>query len=201
MSLAELKSAIIQAAKSISKVNSIIPELTQEELAEAIQTAYSEIVHEPLEADCIERIREVAVALTSQKKNFIYMKGGVGTGKSTMVRAIMLVIDSLRRNLYLKIVKASDVRTENLELLSKYQGAVAVDDFGIEPLIEKVWGTERMPLVELIYKRYDENLPLIISTNLLAEQVKERYGARIADRLNERAIIINFLNKSYRRKV
>lgn len=201
MSLAELKSAIIQAAKSISKVNSIIPELTQEELAEAIQTAYSEIVHEPLEDDCIERIREVAVALTSQKKNFIYMKGGVGTGKSTMVRAIMLVIDSLRRNLYLKIVKASDVRTENLELLSKYQGAVAVDDFGIEPLIEKVWGTERMPLVELIYKRYDENLPLIISTNLLAEQVKERYGARIADRLNERAIIINFLNKSYRRKV
>jgi DNA replication protein DnaC len=55
--------------------------------------------------------------------------------------------------------------------------------------------------VELIYKRYDERLPLVFTTNLKASEVKERYGERIADRMNERAVLVKFTNNSYRRKV
>ena len=47
--------------------------------------------------------------------------------------------------------------------------------------------------------RYDEQMPTMISTNLMPSEIRSKYGDRIADRLNEMAIVIVFKNASYRK--
>lgn len=54
------------------------------------------------------------------------------------------------------------------------------------------------PIVELLTKRYDEQLFTIMTTNLTPEGIRKRYGDRIADRLNEMTIVIPFKNPTYR---
>lgn len=194
-----MRSAITEMAKTISNIEPIVPELTEEEMSEAIETAYEAICGNELHDDCRDRIRQTAKAVTNKKRNFVFLSGGPGTGKSTMAMSVAIVISTIRRNKGLKVVKSTDINSENFEMLSKYQGALAIDDLGTETLLKRNYGNESFPLVELIYKRYDERLPLVFTTNLKASEVKERYGERIADRMNERAVLVKFTNNSYRR--
>lgn len=75
---------------------------------------------------------------------------------------------------------------------------LAIDDLGTEPNIVKLFGTERLPLAELLAARYDSRKPTIITTNLGPEGIAERYGERIADRLREIADAIGFEGDSFR---
>lgn len=73
---------------------------------------------------------------------------------------------------------------------AKYNGLadcyfLAVDDMGTEPTRVSDYGNEFLPLVELISRRYDKQLPTIITSNLGGDAIAERYGERIADRLRE----------------
>ncbi len=75
---------------------------------------------------------------------------------------------------------------------------LAIDDLGTEPAAVKIYGTEKLPLVELLAARYDLKLPTIITTNLGPEGIADRYGERIADRLREIADAIGFEGNSFR---
>ena len=75
---------------------------------------------------------------------------------------------------------------------------LAVDDAGIEPLEVVEYGNVVSPMVELLTKRYDEQLFTLMTTNLTPEGIRKRYGDRIANRLNEMAVVIPFKNPSYR---
>ena len=74
-----------------------------------------------------------------------------------------------------------------------------IDDFGIEPISNNDFGTIKTPMIDLIMHRYEERLPIIFSTNLSVDDIKKRYGDRITDRFRERAGLIKFTNKSYRK--
>ena len=54
------------------------------------------------------------------------------------------------------------------------------------------------PLIDLISIRYEEQLFTMITTNLKPNDIRERYGDRIADRFNEMLEKIVFENPSYR---
>lgn len=62
---------------------------------------------------------------------------------------------------------------------------LAVDDMGTEPVRVSDYGNDFLPLIELISRRYDSQLPTIITTNLGESQIREYYGPRIVDRLRE----------------
>lgn len=67
------------------------------------------------------------------------------------------------------------------------------DDLGTEPVVTKYYGTDKSVMTEVILNRYDAALPFIqthITTNLSAEQIRQRYGSRAADRMRE---MFNFL--------
>ena len=53
-------------------------------------------------------------------------------------------------------------------------------------------------ILELLTRRYDEQLFTLLTTNLTPEGIRKRYGDRIADRLSEMAVVIPFKNPSYR---
>jgi len=54
------------------------------------------------------------------------------------------------------------------------------------------------PIIDLLEHRYNEQLFTLITTNLNAEQIRERYKARIADRFNEMLEVIVFEDGSFR---
>lgn len=61
------------------------------------------------------------------------------------------------------------------------------------------FGNVYTPLIDLITTRYEEQLYTIFTTNLTPAQLKEKYGKRIVDRLNEMVEKVVFENESYRR--
>ena len=65
-----------------------------------------------------------------------------------------------------------------------------VDDIGPEPKRVNSYGTEYLPIAELIQRRYERSLPTVITTNLGDAEIEgtpqiQGYGRRIMDRLNE----------------
>ncbi len=84
-----------------------------------------------------------------------------------------------------------------------------IDDMGTEPVAVKDFGNEVLPFTELFYKRYDNRLPTIITSNLpLSVEVRREgdkevsirgiYGARVLDRLNEICDKLPFSGGSFR---
>ena len=74
-----------------------------------------------------------------------------------------------------------------------------VGDKGTETGWVKRCGIRYSPLTELIYARYDRQLFTIATSNLSESDLRERYGDRIADRLQEMFERIHYRNKSYRK--
>ena len=60
------------------------------------------------------------------------------------------------------------------------------------------YGNVYTPVIDLLTKRYEEQLFTIITTNLTPQQIREHYDDRIADRLNEMVEKIVFKNGTYR---
>ena len=73
-----------------------------------------------------------------------------------------------------------------------------MDDLGIESDQFRNFGIEHTPLPELIYYRYDKQLPTVISTNLSEKLLISRYGGRVQDRFLEMCTIVRFRANTYR---
>jgi DNA replication protein DnaC len=60
------------------------------------------------------------------------------------------------------------------------------------------FGNVMYPIIDILTKRYDMQLFTIITTNLTPAEIREKYGDRIADRMNEMMVKIIFNNPTYR---
>lgn len=74
-----------------------------------------------------------------------------------------------------------------------------IDDMGEEPQIIKSWGNEIAPIIELLYYRYDRQLMTVITSNKTEQEIRELYGVRISDRLEEMFDKIYFEHESFRK--
>ena len=61
------------------------------------------------------------------------------------------------------------------------------------------WGNPLYPVRELITERYKLRLPMVVSTNLDSDQLREHLGLRIVSRMNEMAYYIHFENEDFRK--
>lgn len=155
-------------------------------------------------------IEKVAKWLTGDYKVGLILYGGVGNGKSTMARSIGNLIGVLY-NSHISSERKGVFRVSALDLAKnvandpayfnkiKNQEMLFVDDIGTEPACVKSWGNEYSPLTELIYSRYDRQLFTVATSNLSETDLRDRYGDRIADRLEEMFERIHYNNKSYRK--
>ena len=148
--------------------------------------------------------------LTTNDHRFcLLLCGKCGNGKSTLVKAFQNLLNLLGlRDEYgnaigFTIVDAREIawmcrdRHQEWRALSR-RNMLAIDDIGTEPVEIQDYGNHLNPVIDLLYKRYDEQLFTIITTNLTPKEIRERYGERIADRLNEMAFRIVFDNDTYR---
>ena len=60
------------------------------------------------------------------------------------------------------------------------------------------YGNIITPIIDLLTKRYEAKLFTIVTTNLEPKEIRQRYGDRIADRLNEMMTKVVYRNPTYR---
>ena len=157
------------------------------------------------------QLHDMAHWLTSPSSHFgILLCGGCGNGKSTILKAFQQLLN------YLHIPKPYNNGTYGIQIVDakyiaylcknnyeSYRKLVSVDmlgidDLGTEPSEVMDYGNVYTPVIDLLTKRYEEQLFTIITTNLTPQQVRGHYGDRIADRLNEMVKKIVFNNATYR---
>ena len=158
-----------------------------------------------------KQLHEMAHWLTSPSSHFgMMLCGGCGNGKSTMLKAIQQLLNSLHipkpdndGTYGIQIVDAKYIAhlcKNNHEAYRKLISVdmLGIDDLGTEPSEVMDYGNVYTPVIDLLTKRYEEQLFTIITTNLTPQQIREHYGDRIADRLNEMVKKIVFNNGTYR---
>lgn len=185
------------------------PEKAASELALAIQVEV-ETRGTPLIADdsLKKRVYEAAKWLADKNETGLLLYGNVGSGKTTMLDAIANLFAT--KNIQHHGIQIGFKRLDSVELYQLYKfkyaefdeikkcPLLAIDDFGIEPVYINVFGTDISPISELLYHRYQNRLTTIITTNLAVDEIRKRYGDRIADRFNEMMHPVLFANGSYR---
>ena len=146
----------------------------------------------------------VAFYLTNKNdtKQWLFLWGGVGVGKTTMSQALVEVF-KFQAGKVLKVINAANINAlkqnnpDEWERLMHYP-FLCIDDFGVETVKAKQWGTVEYPIVELLYNRYDKRLFTVFTSNLnyKADEIAQRYGIRVADRMNEMCRDIEFYQKT-----
>ena len=171
-----------------------------------------------LDENTVNNLRKMAHYVTKPNPKFgVMLCGTCGNGKTTLVFALRSTISYLKSkghfdkyrntsNPYfdfeLRFVDARDVieiykdRPRYADLRS--ERLLAIDDLGKEPVEVLDYGNVTNPLIDLLEYRYLYQKFTIITTNLDAKQIREKYGARVADRFNEMLEVIVFQDISYR---
>ena len=192
-----------------------ISSYSQDTLTEMLTMCYKQEVSKrriPFldDADTRSKIEKAAKWLCGDYKVGLLLYGTIGSGKTTLAKAISNLIGILF-NSAISSERKGVFRVSALDLAKnvaddpayfnrlKNQELLFIDDVGTEPASVKSWGNEYSPVTELIYARYDRQLFTIATSNLKDDDCGDRYGARIADRLEEMFERLHYQNKSYRK--
>lgn len=134
----------------------------------------------------------------------LLIRGGIGTGKTKIVHALVKVILEAEK-IHAKFIHATDLQelyvnknAAEIESL-KVRKYTVVDDLGVENVEVKNWGNTSEPFNNLFDYRYRHGMQSIITTNLVPSQIKETYGDRIADRIRETMNDLVLDYKSFRK--
>lgn len=160
-----------------------------------------------------EQVLTIAEWLRGETSKFgLLLCGLCGNGKTTFVKAIQQVInvaaipvnpefatekygmqihDARKLAMLCRIDNKRFQQICNLRML-------AIDDLGTEPFEVVDFGNSMNPMSDLILERYDKRLFTIVTTNLTPEQLREKYGDRVADRIKEMMEKVVFKNASFR---
>jgi DNA replication protein DnaC len=137
--------------------------------------------------------------------------GSVGNGKTSMAKAVAWLIryvtekeQGTRGMLEPHFHSAKSICRLYSDDRKRYEAIVTdpmiiIDDMGDEPTEQMHYGSVITPITDLLEERYARRLMTIVTTNLSATDIEEKYGARIRDRLRESMTMVVYKNSSYRR--
>ena len=209
----ELRSRLLRQKTTIPRFR--IP-YNEADTAKVLEAAYESEVrfrYRNYQADEATKSNIAAVAklLCDESKFGIMLCGNCGNGKTTMMYAVRNLVNYLSRmgaiaigntRPELEVVDAMSIvkRAKDDELINiATKQMLGIDDLGNEPAEVMNYGNVVNPLAELLEIRYKRQLYTIVTTNLIPRQIREKYGARVADRLNEMFGVVIFKNSTYRK--
>ena len=201
-------------ARQLTTVQRFKLDISENEAIKVLTAAYKAQVenrhcHFLEDDDIIKAIEFTASWLAMEdKKPGLYFTGLCGTGKTTMIKAIKMVVDWYYSNTRFKptmtIIKATDLVSMALNNYYEFKSLakrtlLAIDDLGQEPAVISNYANVMKPCVEILSERYDSQLTTFISSNLAPENIKEYYDKRLSDRFREMMEIIPFESKTFRK--
>lgn len=122
----------------------------------------------------------------------LLLTGDVGTGKSFFFYCLGVPC------LNLKIAQSKELKEIVRALDEHADRAILVDDIGVEELSYMSYGTSVRLLDLILEKRVECPMPTHFTTNLTIEGLKERYGARVVDRMRGMAKVATLRGGSNR---
>lgn len=140
--------------------------------------------------------RPIVDWMTNNKGRGLLMTGRCGLGKTLIGKHILplLLQDACRK--IVTVINAQELNTRIDEILKLH--IISVDDVGTEELA-KSYGNVRCTFSELCDAAEQKGKLLIITTNLTAKELEEKYGERTLDRLRAITKFVPFEGQSLRR--
>ena len=137
----------------------------------------------------------------------IYVYGKVGTGKSMLLEPLRHFTQHYWNANYWQAFDCNTVAlVRNEEAFAAYvnnKRAAYFDDLGSEPLVVKLYGSELLPMLEVITARYNlwqrTGVPTHFTSNYDLAWIDEHYGTRIASRLGEMCNVIEISGVNLRK--
>ncbi len=192
---------LMQETPPPSKFSFALPESRETACYKLLGMYGAEVAHRDvdfrLDDATILKVDRVVKWMYESKKRGLLLCGTLGNGKTTMLRAIKRFF-----NLNISYFEAQDIynyfkQTHEFPYIGQ-KDILLIDELGIEPQAYNDFGQIRYPLAELLLLRYKQNRPTIIATNCTFEQIGERYGERLKDRMKEMYAVITYKEPSYR---
>lgn len=140
--------------------------------------------------------RPIVDWMTDNKGKGLLMFGGCGLGKSVIG---MYILPLLIKDVHKKVVNifsAQELNKKIDEILKLH--IIYIDDIGTEDNLNS-YGNKRMPFAELCDDAEKKGKLLILTTNLSIDELTERYGDRVVDRLIATTKAVSFTGDSLRK--
>ena len=140
--------------------------------------------------------RPIVDWMTDNKGKGLLMFGGCGLGKSVIG---MYILPLLIKDVHKKVVNIFSAQEFNKkidEILKLH--IIYIDDIGTEDNLNS-YGNKRMPFAELCDAAEKKGKLLILTTNLSIDELTQRYGDRVVDRLIATTKAVPFTGDSLRK--
>lgn len=136
--------------------------------------------------ECKEQVKnkEIAHKFCKNNKVFMILYGNVGTGKTHLAVATMKYI-AYFGNMDFSILRCSQIYAKDEIEKHSNTGVCVIDDIGRETGSDARLSSRVAFISEVIENRARKKLKTIITTNLSVEEIKDKYGAHIIDRILE----------------
>ena len=140
--------------------------------------------------------RPIVDWMTDNKGKGLLMFGGCGLGKSVIGMYILpLLIKDVPKKVVI-IFSAQELNNKIDEILKFH--IIYIDDIGTEDNLNS-YGNKRMPFAELCDAAEKKGKLLILTTNLSIDELTQRYGDRVVDRLIATTKAVPFTGDSLRK--
>lgn len=162
-------------------------------LLHSVMSHFLSLENKPLQ--WLPEYDQVANWLTDNQGRGLFLYGNCGRGKSLLTRHVLpaILLAGLRK--VVNVYDIQDMNRELDELLTKR--FIALDDVGTEEVINH-FGNRRMAFAEVMDVAEKQGKLLIISSNLQQQELLERYGQRVVDRLKAITQRVLFVGNSLR---
>lgn len=140
--------------------------------------------------------RPIVDWMTDNKGKGLLMFGGCGLGKSVIG---MYILPLLIKDVHKKVVNifsAQELNKKIDDILKLH--IIYIDDIGTEDNLNS-YGNKRMPFAELCDAAEKKGKLLILTTNLSIDELTQRYGDRVVDRLIATTKAVPFVGDSLRK--
>lgn len=140
-------------------------------------------------------VSQVIEYLADTQGKHLLLLGSCGTGKTLLATKIIPVIFMAKLGKIFKVIKACEL-FDKLEEAKKYP-FVVIDDFGTESTAVN-FGNKIDTISEVVDSIEGRKCLVIMTSNLDANQIKQKYGIRTYDRLRGLFKVIQVNEKSMR---
>lgn len=153
-------------------------------------------------AQWVKEYDDVCAWLSDNKRKGLLLYGTNGMGKTLICYCVIpVLLKELYRDIRIFKTRANNLRELQQKSKDYYDfilsKVVFVDDFGTESIANN-FGEKRDMFSEVVDIAEQENMILVLTTNLTPKEILDRYGARTLDRLHAITTPICMQGKSFR---